>query len=105
MQIRMNMNGDTTTVHFTVANNQARDVVEQAMPRLREMLAQQGLQLGDTSVQQQSAGQQQGRFAQQGNGDGHSNTHGDGWDGDESTPETSMNLNVDTKQDGISFYA
>ncbi|QIA62806.1 hypothetical protein GT360_04430 [Vibrio astriarenae] len=104
MQIRMNMNGDTTTVHFTVANNQARDVVEQAMPRLREMLAQQGLQLGDTSVQQQSAGQQQGRFAQQGNGDGHSNAHGNGWD-DESAPETSMNLNVDTKQDGISFYA
>ncbi|OXX25038.1 flagellar hook-length control protein FliK, partial [Vibrio sp. V05_P4A8T149] len=66
LQIRMNMNGDHTTVHFTVANHQARDVIEQSMPRLREMLAQQGVQLGETSVQQQSAGQQQARYTADG---------------------------------------
>lgn len=59
MHIRMNMQGDGATVHFTVANQHAREALEQTMPRLREMLAQQGVQLGDTSVQQQSAGQQQ----------------------------------------------
>ncbi|WP_162809785.1 flagellar hook-length control protein FliK, partial [Vibrio cholerae] len=55
MHIRMNMQGDGATVHFTVANQHAREALEQTMPRLREMLAQQGVQLGDTSVQQQSA--------------------------------------------------
>ena len=57
LQIRLNVGGDGATVHFTVANQQARDVIEQSMPRLREMLAQQGVQLGDSSVQQQSSGQ------------------------------------------------
>ena len=56
LQIRLNVGGDGATVHFTVANQQARDVIEQSMPRLREMLAQQGVQLGDSSVQQQSSG-------------------------------------------------
>ncbi len=46
MHIRMNMQGDGATVHFTVANQHARDALEQTMPRLREMLAQQGVQLG-----------------------------------------------------------
>ncbi|CAM4226900.1 flagellar hook-length control protein FliK [Vibrio agarivorans] len=105
MQIRMNMNGDNATVHFTVANSQARDVIEQAMPRLREMLAQQGLQLGDTSVQQQSAGQQQGQFAGQGQSGAQGSGNGEGWDGDEHSADSSVNLNVKTEQDGISFYA
>ncbi|MDR9825991.1 flagellar hook-length control protein FliK [Vibrio sp. FNV 38] len=105
MQIRMNMNGDATTVHFTVANAQARDVVEQAMPRLREMLAQQGVQLADTSVQQQSSGQQQG-FTQQGQSGAGGAAHRDDWSGeDEGLGESSVNLNVKTEQDGISFYA
>ncbi len=58
MQIRMTMNNDLANVHFTVANPQARDLIEQTLPRLREMLAQQGMQLADSSVQQQSSGQQ-----------------------------------------------
>lgn len=43
MHIRMNMQGDGATVHFTVANQHAREALEQTMPRLREMLAQQGV--------------------------------------------------------------
>lgn len=106
MQIRMNMNGDSTSVHFTVANGQARDIVEQAMPRLREMLAQQGLQLADTSVQQQSAGQQQGRYAtsnEGGSGQGSSDQHGSSEENLE--PDVKLDLNVATKRDGISYYA
>lgn len=106
LQIRMNMNGDGATVHFTVANQGARDIIEQSMPRLREMLAQQGVQLGDTSVQQQASGQQQGRYATgsgQGNGQGSSN-HAFG--GEENLePDTNLDLNVATKRDGISYYA
>ncbi|MCE9833025.1 flagellar hook-length control protein FliK, partial [Vibrio diabolicus] len=50
MQIRMTMNNDVANVHFTVNNTQARDIIEQTLPRLREMLAQQGMQLADSSV-------------------------------------------------------
>ncbi|WFB47420.1 flagellar hook-length control protein FliK [Vibrio coralliilyticus] len=106
LQIRMNMTGDGATVHFTVANQQARDVIEQSMPRLREMLAQQGVQLGDSSVQQQSSGQQQNRYAA-GNGQGAG--QGDGnqaFLGEENLePDVNLDLNVATKRDGISYYA
>ncbi|MDA0148073.1 flagellar hook-length control protein FliK [Vibrio sp. LaRot3] len=106
MQIRMNMNGDGATVHFTVANQQARDIVEQAMPRLREMLAQQGVQLGDTSVQQQSSGQQQGQYAagnEGGSGQGNGNRTFSGEENLE--PDVKLDLNVASKRDGISYYA
>ncbi|AXY00585.1 flagellar hook-length control protein FliK [Vibrio alfacsensis] len=106
MQIRMTMNNDIANVHFTVANSQARDLIEQTLPRLREMLAQQGMQLADSSVQQQSGGQQQRQYAaseQQGQG-----TSGRGFAqaGDENVDgDVNLDLNVSTKRDGISFYA
>ncbi|WP_221067929.1 flagellar hook-length control protein FliK [Vibrio alfacsensis] len=106
MQIRMTMNNDIANVHFTVANSQARDLIEQTLPRLREMLAQQGMQLADSSVQQQSSGQQQRQYAaseQQGQG-----TSGRGFAqaGDENVDSNvNLDLNVSTKRDGISFYA
>lgn len=106
MQIRMNMNGDGATVHFTVANQHARDALEQSMPRLREMLAQQGVQLGDTSVQQQSGNQQQSRYAsnqQSQSGQGSSNQSGVGEENLEA--DINLDLNVAAKRDGISYYA
>ena len=106
MQIRMNMNGDGASVHFTVTNPQARDIVEQAMPRLREMLAQQGILLGDTSVEQQSSGQQQDRYAasnEDGSGQGNSNQHLTSEENLEL--DVKLDLNVATKRDGISYYA
>lgn len=106
MQIRMNMNGDAATVHFTVANQQARDVIEQSMPRLREMLAQQGVQLGDSSVQQQASGQQQRRYADNGQGNSGQGSSGQGLFGEENLePDINLDLNVAAKRDGISYYA
>ncbi|EGA71351.1 flagellar hook-length control protein FliK [Vibrio sinaloensis DSM 21326] len=106
MQIRMNMNGDGATVHFTVANQQARDVLEQSMPRLREMLAQQGVQLGDTSVQQQASGQQQNRYAAGGQGQTGQGSSNQAQLGEENLePDINLDLNVAAKRDGISYYA
>lgn len=106
MQIRMSINGDGATVHFTVANQQARDVIEQSMPRLREMLAQQGVQLGDSSVQQQASGQQQKRYADSGQGNSAQGGSGRGFQGEENLePDINLDLNVAAKRDGISYYA
>lgn len=105
MQIRMTMNGDAASVQFTVANQQARDIVEQAMPRLREMLAQQGLQLSDSSVHQQSSGQQQGQYAsnESNNPNGTNGLLGDG--GANVDESINLDVNIKSKDDGISFYA
>ncbi|MDE1355910.1 flagellar hook-length control protein FliK [Vibrio aestuarianus] len=106
LQIRMNMNGDGATVHFTVANHQARDAIEQSMPRLREMLAQQGVQLGDTSVQQQNAGQQQSRYASSDDGQPGQLSRNENYLGEENLDtDVKLDLNVASKRDGISYYA
>ncbi|RUO71616.1 flagellar hook-length control protein FliK [Idiomarina ramblicola] len=54
VQIRVNMSGEQASVQFQVQSAQARDAVETAMPRLREMLEQQGINLTDTQVGEQS---------------------------------------------------
>ena len=104
MKIRMTMNNDVANVHFTVSNQQARDVIEQTLPRLREMLAQQGLQLADSSVQQQNSGQGQDRYNNGERQSGASRTN-DG-QGDENLDSGSnLEVNVASKRDGISYYA
>ncbi|PSU91326.1 hypothetical protein C0W42_04430 [Photobacterium kishitanii] len=69
IQIKLTLNQDQASVQFTVNNHQTRDIVEQAMPRLREMLQQQGLQLAQSSVQQETSQQFSG---QQSNSSAHS---------------------------------
>ncbi|NMU52446.1 flagellar hook-length control protein FliK, partial [Vibrio parahaemolyticus] len=96
---------DVANVHFTVNNPQARDIIEQTLPRLREMLAQQGMQLADSSVQQQNSGQQQGRYTAEQHGQsaqsgGFSGQSEEGFESD-----VNLDLNVASKRDGISFYA
>jgi flagellar hook-length control protein FliK len=44
-------------VHFSAAHAETRAVLESSMPRLRELLSAQGLQLTNSSVSHQSAGQ------------------------------------------------
>ncbi|UTZ27358.1 flagellar hook-length control protein FliK [Vibrio campbellii] len=106
MQIRMTMNNDLANVHFTVANPQARDLIEQTLPRLREMLAQQGMQLADSSVQQQSSGQQQSGYANaEKNGQGSQGRGFSGQSDENFDADTNLDLNVVSKRDGISFYA
>ncbi|MGK0410218.1 MAG: flagellar hook-length control protein FliK [Shewanella psychromarinicola] len=59
LTIKIQIQGDQTQVQFHVAQSQTRDIVEQAMPRLREMLAQEGLQLTDSHVSQGDGGSEQ----------------------------------------------
>lgn len=67
LQIKLHLNQDQAQVGIVVQNSHARELLEQTLPRLREMLAQQGIQLGQTQVQQQSQ-QQQGGASGQGQG-------------------------------------
>lgn len=51
-------------VSFAVAHPQTVHALQQTLPHLNDMLAQQGLNLGQASVGQQSSGQQHAAFAQ-----------------------------------------
>lgn len=100
MHIRLNMGSDSAGVQFTVSNQQAREAIEQSLPRLREMFAQQGIQLADTSVQQQSSGDSS-QYAYQKE---ESSRQGSGFS-EESSAEHEINVQVSKPNDGISFYA
>lgn len=55
LDVRLNVDGDRATVQFISANPVTREVLEAAMPRLRESLAQSGLTLEDATVSDQAA--------------------------------------------------
>lgn len=104
MQIRMNLHSEGASVQFTVTNHQAREALEGAMPRLREMLAQQGIQLADSSVQQQSSGQQQG-YAFEQHSQGKGNKEGEELVDGSLDNNAKLDINLTAKRDGISYYA
>lgn len=50
LQVRISTQNDQAQVHFISAQGAVRDALEQALPRLREMLEAQGLQLAQADV-------------------------------------------------------
>ncbi|QEP43205.1 hypothetical protein D5085_08805 [Ectothiorhodospiraceae bacterium BW-2] len=69
VEIKLSVNQDQQVSVSFVANNQsAREAIEQAMPRLREMLEQSGMSLGDTDVSTRQQQQQAEGNRQQGGG-------------------------------------
>jgi flagellar hook-length control protein FliK len=105
LQIRMQVTGEGTSVHFTVSNPQARDAIEHTMPRLREMLAQQGVQLGESSVQQQASGQQRSQYGERAQGTDSGQSSNTSLTGDDLETDVGLELNILGKRDGISYYA
>jgi len=61
MTVKVSLEGDKASVSFMSANGHVREALEQSLPRLQEMLGQQGLQLADAQVSDNpSAGQNSG---------------------------------------------
>lgn len=59
LEVRVSVVDDTASVSFGVHNAFTRDALEAALPQLREMLAQQGLQLTDANVSHRGLGSEQ----------------------------------------------
>jgi flagellar hook-length control protein FliK len=59
MEIRLSLNHDQASVTFISAHAAVRDALDAAMPRLRDMLEQQGINLANVDVSAQSGGHQQ----------------------------------------------
>lgn len=111
MKIQIQIGADSqANVHFVVQHGQTREMLEQAMPRLRDMLAGQGIQLGQTQVQQQSQQQQQqgqptfNGQGQQGQSGGQSHAGNGLVEGEPTTANLSL-LVESTNGSGIDFYA
>lgn len=52
MQIKLSMNNEQASVSFVVSNQQAKDALDASLPKLREMLEQEGMDLAESDVQQ-----------------------------------------------------
>ncbi len=78
LDIRLNIAKDNqASVMFYVSNATAKEAIESAIPRLREMLEQQGLDLANVDVSQQSfQQQQQSAFAEYDNNDANDSSTG-----------------------------
>jgi len=112
IQIQIQLDASSqASVHFVVQHGQTREMLEQAMPRLRDMLAGQGIQLGQTLVQQQPQQQSQQQAQQQGQSAfGGQGQQGGGFNGGQSQEgegtARSLSLLVESANDaGIDFYA
>ncbi|MGH1431707.1 MAG: flagellar hook-length control protein FliK [Neptuniibacter sp.] len=69
LNIRVQINQDQVSLNFTSPHAHVRDAVEQSLPRLREMFAEQGLALNESSVSdQQSGGASKEEMAGEGQG-------------------------------------
>lgn len=60
LDVKISTDGDQAKILFSVQSGAAKDAIELAMPRLREMLEQSGLQLAHSDVSDQSASQHHG---------------------------------------------
>ncbi|HIF9437642.1 TPA: flagellar hook-length control protein FliK [Photobacterium damselae] len=108
MQIKLSLHDDNqASIQFQVAHQQTRDLIDQAMPRLRELLLQQGMQLAQSSVHQetsqqfsqhfnQQSGQDSSAFGSGGHSDGSHDGHDDG---------TMIEGYVTTSSDRVDYYA
>ena len=56
LEMQLQMEGDKATLAFTSQHAQVRDALESSLPRLREMFAQNGLNIVDVNVSQQQTG-------------------------------------------------
>ncbi len=58
MRLTLEQNGQQASVHFSSPHAEVRETIENAMPRLREMMADAGIALGNASVGGESLPQQ-----------------------------------------------
>ena len=98
MTVKVSVSGDQASVSFVSPHAHVRDALEQNFPRLQEMLGQQGLQLADAQVSDQSAEQRQSGESASGS---RSSAAGNGDERGESV--SVQNVNVATSL--IDYYA
>lgn len=102
VEINLQLRGNEANVHFGAAHALTREVIEAALPRLREMLAEQGFTQVNVNV-----GQQQGQNAQASNGQsgqGNGSPWGTG-EGMDTADAPAQNIEYQARAGGVDLFA
>lgn len=93
ISIKIDVSQDQATVSFTAQHAEVRDAIEAAIPKLREMLGGQQLNLADVNVSQQQSEQKQARdFFQAASDQGRGNKGGQNAEDDKSSSTPAVNV-------------
>ncbi len=101
VNVKINLQNEQATVSFTVQNQQAKEAFDQNLGRLKDMLSESGVDVGDANVEQQNK-QNDGDEL----GDNRGSGDGDGSENDLSELNGTETLNL-TKgsSTGVDYYA
>ncbi len=83
LDVKIQIQGDQANVNFSTPHSQVKEALDAAIPRLREMLEENGLTLGDVNVSHQSLAQGQSQG------------------GEESTEQTSGDVGHEVEQETL----
>ena len=104
MQVRVNLQGEQAAVNFIVQNQQAKDALEENMHKLKNMLAEQGVDVGGTNVEQQN--QQQNQEDNNAKGGTNNSSRLNGQQGDELDVQQILSAKLfDSSATGVDYYA
>lgn len=104
MQIRIRSDAEQAQINFVVQNQQAKEALEQSLPRLREMLAEQGVELGESTVSYNEPGNQQ---AENNEADSQSNKGRNGLanEGNSDRSDEQSKISRQQSSSSIDYYA
>jgi flagellar hook-length control protein FliK len=102
IHVRVNLQNEQAAVQFVVQNQQAKEALEQNMGKLRDMLAESGVDVGEASIEQRQAKKQNGNgFDQQTNNGQNTESAEDNFNEN----DNSMVNVVKASSTGIDYYA
>jgi len=104
MQIRIRSDAEQAQINFVVQNQQAKEALEQSMPRLREMLAQQGLELGESTISYGQSGGENPEQSDSGSKAGLANNESVNGENDEQANNASQSSRQQSSS-SIDYYA
>ncbi|WP_416188714.1 flagellar hook-length control protein FliK [Pseudoalteromonas carrageenovora] len=104
MQIRIRSDAEQAQINFVVQNQQAKEALEQSMPRLREMLAQQGLELGESTISYGQSGGENPEQSDSGSQAGLANNESVNYENDEQANSASQSSRQQSSS-SIDYYA
>ena len=105
MQVRVNLQGEQASVNFIVQNQQAKDALEQNMHKLKDMLSEQGVDVGGANVEQQDQ-QQNSNEQSLGQNNGNGSHHANAAEKEEGNVEHTLSAQLfDSSATGVDYYA
>ena len=106
LDVKIQIQGDQANVNFSTPHSQVKEALDAAIPRLREMLEENGLTLGDVNVSHQSLAQGQSQTGEEAGEQGPSrSTVSDSENEVEGSEQTSNDKKISSEIGMLDVYA